>query len=241
MARRFGRTGRRDGRLRLTAKPQQGRTAVLISGSGSNLQALIDAVSAQTVALDIAVVFSNKPEAYGLQRAAAAGIACEVIDNTAFQSREAYDAAVADCLLAYQPDCLMLAGFMRILSAEFVARFAGRIINIHPSLLPAYPGLDTHQRVLDAGDPIHGCTVHFVTAELDGGPAIIRGTVPVLANDDAVRLAARVLDVEHQIYPLAASLLAEGRIRCDGDEVFLDDARLQSPIEFVDGHTTPAI
>jgi phosphoribosylglycinamide formyltransferase-1 len=206
--------------------------AVLISGGGSNLQALIDATQAETLEMSIAAVLSNVPDAYGLQRAEAAGIPTECVQNKDFPEREEFDAAVARVLDGYQPDLLILAGFMRILSAGFVNRFAGRIINIHPSLLPKYPGLHTHRRALDAGDVWHGATVHFVTEELDAGPLIIQGRVPVQKDDDAGTLAARVLQIEHLIYPEAARLFAAGRLAlCDGCS-YLDGELLTDPIQF---------
>lgn len=212
--------------------------AVLISGGGSNLQAFIDAFQAKSLEMPIVVVLSNKPDAYGLQRAQAAGIPTECVQNKDFSDRESFDAAVAGVLDAYQPDLLILAGFMRILSVDFVNHYAGRIINIHPSLLPKYPGLHTHQRALDAGDDWHGATVHFVTEELDAGPLIIQGRVPVQQDDDADTLAARVLQVEHLIYPEAARLFATGRLTFRNGASFLDGEQLREPIQF-DAHRQP--
>ena len=185
-----------------------GRAAVLISGGGSNLQSLIDAIAAGDLAMRICVVVSNKPNAVGLERARRAGITTLSIANTDYADRDAFDSALAAALDRHAPDFLILAGFMRILTPAFVLRFAGRILNIHPSLLPDYAGLNTHQRVLDANEQWHGCTVHFVTDELDGGAPIIQGRVPVLENDNAETLADRVLQGEHRIYPIAAGLLA---------------------------------
>lgn len=185
---------------------------VLISGSGSNLQAFIDASSNGTLNADIAAVISNKAGVMGLKRANNAGIANEVIDHKQFADRECFDAELAERIESYQPDLVILAGFMRILTPEFVDRFAGRIMNIHPSLLPKYPGLHTHQRAIDAGDKKAGATVHFVTSELDGGPAIIQAEVPILPGDDENALASRVLVQEHQIYPLAAQWYCEGKL-----------------------------
>lgn len=206
--------------------------AILISGGGSNLQAIIDACQAGTLDLDLAVVLSNKPRAGGIERARQAGIPVEVVENTAFANREQFDGALADTLGRYAPDLLILAGFMRILSAAFVRRFEGRIVNIHPSLLPEYPGLHTHQRVLDAFEQTHGATVHFVTAELDGGPPIIQGRVAVLEDDDASTLAARVLETEHRIYPEAARLIASGRIEYRDGQTFFDGKRLQQALQY---------
>lgn len=183
------------------------RYAILISGRGSNMQALLAAGLPATCA----VVISNRPEAAGLAWARAQGVNCLALDHRAYASREAFDAALAEALERHQVDFVFLAGFMRILSAAFVARFAGRLVNIHPSLLPAFPGLDTHAAALAAGVRLHGCTVHFVTAELDSGPIISQAAVPVLPDDDAERLAARVLAQEHILYPQAARALLEGR------------------------------
>jgi phosphoribosylglycinamide formyltransferase-1 len=206
--------------------------AVLVSGSGSNLQALIDATRDGRLALDIVVVASNRPDAKALERAQRAGVATECVVSADFKSRAAFDDALANVLQPYQPDFLLLAGFMRILTPAFVRRYTGRTLNIHPSLLPNYPGLDTHRRVLDAGDPWHGCTVHFVTDRLDGGPPIIQGRVPVLPGDDAEQLAARVLAVEHRIYPQAAEMLASGRLEWRAGKVWLDGQPLLTPLQY---------
>jgi phosphoribosylglycinamide formyltransferase-1 len=206
--------------------------AILISGGGSNLQAFIDAQKAQTLNLHLAVVLSNKPDAFGLQRARDAGIPTECVQNGDFADRESFDTAVARALDPYQPDLLILAGFMRILSASFVQHFAGRILNIHPSLLPKYPGLHTHQRAIDAGDSWHGATVHFVTEELDSGPLIIQGRVPIEESDDAKSLAARTLVIEHRIYPEAARLFATGRLVFRDGQTLLDGEPLLEPIRF---------
>ncbi len=203
------------------------RLVVLISGSGSNLQAFIDAVAGGSLPAEIAAVVSNKADAYGLERARKADIATEVIDHKQFDSRERFDAALVDTIEPYQPDLIILAGFMRILTPVFVSQYRGRLLNIHPSLLPKYPGLHTHQRALDAGDTEHGVTVHFVTEELDGGPAIIQTRVPVLPNDDADVLAARVLEQEHKIYPLVALWFAEGRLTLEDNGVVLDSVVVQ--------------
>lgn len=185
---------------------------VLISGSGSNLQAFIDASKNGSLDAEIAAVISNKAGVMGLERADNAGIANEVIDHKQFADRESFDAELADRIESYKPDLVILAGFMRILTPEFVDRFAGRIMNIHPSLLPKYPGLHTHKRAIEAGDTTAGVTVHFVTSELDGGPAIIQAEVPILSGDDEDTLASRVLVQEHQIYPLAAQWFCEGKL-----------------------------
>lgn len=210
------------------------RIVVLISGSGTNLQALIDAVSAGSVTADIAAVISNRPGVGGLTRAEQAGIATEVLDHKQFADRAAFDAALAERIDAYQPDLVVLAGFMRILTPEFTGRYAGRMLNIHPSLLPAYQGLATHQRALDAGEAVHGVTVHFVTAELDGGPSVIQARVPILASDNAESLAKRVQQQEHIVYPLAVKWFTESRLRLTDGQVWLDNEPLPSSGHLID-------
>lgn len=205
--------------------------AVLISGNGSNLQAFIDAVTARELDIELAVVISNKANAYGLSRANKAGVAAMTVPSIDYQNRADFEVALARAVDSYEPDIIVLAGFMRILTPSFVSRYAGRIINIHPSLLPKYPGLHTHQRVLEAGERWHGCTVHYVSEELDGGPAIIQGRVPVLDHDDEDQLAARVLEVEHKIFPRALALIANGRIRLEDAEVWYDGQKLLEPIQ----------
>ena len=209
---------------------QRTRAAVLISGSGSNLQSFIDKVGSGELDLDLVLVVSNRADAFGLQRAANAGIPAEVIAHTDFANRDGFDEAVAAELERHAVDLIILAGFMRILSAGFVHRFSGRILNVHPALLPAYPGLDTHQRVLDAGDEQHGSTVHFVTEELDGGPLIMQGRIVVRAGEDAAALATRVQSVEHQIYPAVAALFAAGRLRFKDNNAYLDQQKLERPL-----------
>lgn len=189
------------------------RTAVFISGRGSNLQALIDAAKASDYPAEIALVIANRDDAYGLRRAEAAGIATKIILHKDFPTRNAFDAALHDACVAYEIEFICLAGFMRVLTAEFVAKWKGRMINIHPSLLPAYPGLNTHARAIAAGEKKSGCTVHFVEADVDTGPIILQAEVPVMADDTAETLAARVLEQEVAIYPKALRLLAEGKIR----------------------------
>jgi phosphoribosylglycinamide formyltransferase-1 len=186
---------------------------VLISGGGTNLQAIIDAIEAAHIRARIGVVISNRPDAGGLARAAAAGIATEVLDHRDYATREAYDQVLGDRLEAQRPDLVVLAGFMRILGAAFVARFPGRLINIHPSLLPAYRGLHTHERVLAAGEREHGCSVHYVIPALDAGPVIAQAVVPVHPGDTAEQLAARVQAMEHHLYPRVVGWIAEGRVR----------------------------
>ena len=204
---------------------QTARLVVLISGGGSNLQSFIDACGGDNSDLDakIAAVISNKPEAKGLDRASQVGIPNIIVDHRAFDSREEFDANLGDVIESFAPDLVILAGFMRILTPNFVNRFIGKLINIHPSLLPAYPGLHTHQRALDAGDAEAGATVHFVTPELDGGPAIVQAKVPILTDDNASSLAARVLSVEHKIYPTAAQWFCSGRLEMKNGQAILDN------------------
>jgi len=190
------------------------RVAVLISGRGSNMAALIEAAKAADYPAEIALVVSNRPDAGGLSTAHAAGIATEVIDHTAFgKDRAAFERALQAVLEKHHIDLVCLAGFMRVLGADFVRRWQERMLNIHPALLPAFKGLDTHARALAAGVKLHGATVHFVVPEMDSGPIIAQGAVAVHDDDTEDRLAARVLAVEHRIYPLALRLVAEGRVR----------------------------
>ena len=198
------------------------RLAILISGRGSNLQAFIDACDRGVLSADIAVVISNNPGAEGLEKAAAAGIPTRCIDHRDFPSREHFDEALAGEVQLWQADAVILAGFMRILTPIFIQPFSGRLLNVHPSLLPRYPGLHTHQRALDAGDSQGGVTVHFVTLELDGGPPIIQSRVPIIPGDTAQTLASRVLVKEHLIYPLAAQWLITGRLQLTDDGASLD-------------------
>ena len=186
--------------------------AVLISGAGSNLQALIDASARQRLDGRIGLVLSNKPGVSGLDRAAAAGIECAVVNHKEYGSREDFDRALVAALAPQQPDLVILAGFMRILTPEFIEPYQGRLLNIHPSLLPKYPGLNTHQRALEAGDEFAGATVHFVTEELDGGPPVVFARVPIGADDTPETLSGRVRAREHQIYPLAAQWFCQGRL-----------------------------
>lgn len=206
--------------------PKRPRLVVLISGSGSNLQAFIDASQNGTLNADIVGVVSNKADVLGLERAKKSNIPCEVLDHREFADRESFDAELGERISSYQPDLVILAGFMRILTPEFVNRFAGHIINIHPSLLPKYPGLHTHQRAIDAGDNAAGATVHFVTSDLDGGPAIIQAEVPINNGDNADILASRILIQEHQIFPLAAQWFCEGRLTLNNGIPHLDQKAL---------------
>jgi phosphoribosylglycinamide formyltransferase-1 len=198
---------------------------VLISGSGSNLQALIDSQADGNPAC-IRAVIANRADAFGLTRAQGAPIPTAVLDHKAFSSREAFDAALMELIDGYAPDLVILAGFMRILTPGFVRHYQGRLLNIHPSLLPKYKGLDTHRRALEAGDSEHGCSVHFVTEELDGGPVAIQATLQVNSGDDIESLTQRVHAAEHQIYPLAMRWFAEGRLRLAEQGAMLDGVTL---------------
>jgi phosphoribosylglycinamide formyltransferase-1 len=198
---------------------------VLISGSGSNLQALIDSQADGNPAC-IRAVIANRADAFGLTRAQGAHIPTAVLDHKAFSSREAFDAALMELIDGYAPDLVILAGFMRILTPGFVRHYQGRLLNIHPSLLPKYKGLDTHRRALEAGDSEHGCSVHFVTEELDGGPVAIQATLQVNSGDDIESLTQRVHAAEHQIYPLAMRWFAEGRLRLAEQGAMLDGVTL---------------
>ena len=201
---------------------------VLLSGSGSNLQALIDSSAIPDSSVRIGAVISNSADAYGLQRAAAAGIETAVLDHTEFEGREAFDAALVACIDGFAPDLVVLAGFMRILSGGFVRHYQGRPLNIHPSLLPRYKGLHTHRRALEAGDAEHGCSVHFVTEELDGGPLVVQAVVPVAPDDTVQSLAQRVHAQEHVIYPMAVHWFANGRLRLGEQGALLDGQPLSA-------------
>lgn len=191
------------------------RIVILISGRGSNMEAIVQAAAAEGWPAQIAAVVSNRPQAQGLQYAAARGIATAVVDHKAHASREAFDTELARVIDGFAPDLVVLAGFMRILTPAFVTHYAGRLLNIHPSLLPAFPGLHTHQRAIDAGCKLAGATVHFVTPELDHGPIVIQAAVPVLPQDTEAALSARVLVQEHRIYPRAVRWFVSGRLGVD--------------------------
>ena len=195
------------------------KTGVLISGSGTNLQALLDHAADPDFPAEIVAVISNRPHAPGLKRAAAARVAARVIDHTEFSDREGFDAALNAALIEAGCEFLCLAGFMRVLSRRFVEAWRNRLVNIHPSLLPSFRGLNAQAQAIAAGVRIAGCTVHFVRAETDSGPIIVQGAVPVLDGDNAQTLAERILAVEHQIYPMALRMIAEGRVRVEGDRV----------------------
>lgn len=216
--------------------PPRKRVAAFISGGGSNMLALARAAESPDFPAEIVAVFCDRAEAGGLAKAEALGIPTHTFLRRDFPGKEAHEAAILDALDAVAPDIVCLAGYMRLLSGAFIARYEGRILNIHPSLLPLFPGLHTHQRAIDAGLRIAGCTVHFVTEGMDEGPAIVQAAVPVLPADTAETLAARVLTVEHRSYPLALRLVAEGRVRmedgravCSGDLPAVDGACLISP------------
>ncbi|WP_028669575.1 phosphoribosylglycinamide formyltransferase [Saccharospirillum impatiens] len=202
------------------------RIVVLISGGGSNLQSLLDQCQAGILDAQIGAVISNRPDAFGLSRARQAGVKALTLDHTDFTERAAFDRALAELVDAQQPDLIVLAGFMRILTDDFVKQFAGKMINIHPSLLPLYPGLNTHQRALDAGDSKAGATVHFVTAELDGGPAIARVEVDITDQDNAESLARKVLTQEHKLYPAVVDWFVKGRLSLNNNQALLDDSPL---------------
>ncbi len=204
---------------------------VLISGSGSNLQAIINAIKAGRLRARIAAVISNRADVYGLQRAADAGIPTITLDHTRFDSRAAFDQALQAQIDGFEPDLVVLAGFMRILTPDFVRHYAGRMLNIHPSLLPLYKGIHTHRRVLEDGGHEHGVSVHFVTPELDGGPVIIQAKVPVLPSDTEQSLAQRIQEQEHIIYPQALKWFVEGRLTLEGNRAMLDGKALTRPAQ----------
>lgn len=202
------------------------RIVVLLSGSGTTLQSMIDA----ELPANICAVISNKADVTGLRRAEKAGIASHVLDHTRFTSREEFDLELKNLIEQQHADLIVLAGFMRILSDDFVHHFYGKLINIHPSLLPKYKGMHTHQRVMDDSEPLHGSSVHFVNTELDGGPVVLQARVPVLPSDDVKSLELRIKSKEHLIYPTAISWLAEGRIELKDDEVYMDQKKMTGPV-----------
>lgn len=204
--------------------PRRLAVGVMISGRGSNLQALLDACAAADYPARIVLVISNRPEAAGLARAEAAGVPTLVLDHRAYESRDGFDAAVTAAFEDAGVELICLAGFMRLLSAGFVAHWRDRLINIHPAILPAFKGLDTHARALATGAKLHGCTVHYVRFDMDTGPVVGQAAVPVLADDDEARLAARVLAAEHRLYPHCLRLIAEGRVRIAGDAAVVTGA-----------------
>ncbi|HIJ21700.1 MAG: phosphoribosylglycinamide formyltransferase [Gammaproteobacteria bacterium] len=212
-------------------QPSPIKIVVLISGRGSNLQSLFHAQQAEQLNVEFAAVISNRPQAAGLQFAQQQQLATTVVDHTRYSGRESYDQSLIEAIDSHHPQLVVLAGFMRILTPQFVRHYAGRLINIHPSLLPNFKGLHTHQQALDAGVEQHGASVHFVTEELDGGPVFLQATVAVEADDTAEVLAARVLHQEHQLYPAAVQLIAEGRIALVDGRLYFDDTVLYEPIQ----------
>jgi phosphoribosylglycinamide formyltransferase-1 len=204
--------------------PVPKRLVILVSGGGSNLQSLIDGCATGQINATVAAVISNNPEAGGLERAAKAGIPNLAIDHRTFESRASFDQSLSELIDNFSPDLVILAGFMRILTEKFVHHFLGRMMNIHPSLLPAYPGLNTHRRAIEAGDKQAGATVHFVTPELDGGPSIIQAQVNIEATDNEASLAAKVLDFEHKIYPKAVQWFCDNRLVMENYQVKFDES-----------------
>jgi len=200
------------------------KLVILISGRGSNMEAII---RAQIPGAEVSAVIANRPDAEGLAFAVDQGIVTQVVDHKAYPSREAFDAALADAIDAHRPDLVVLAGFMRVLTDAFVTRYAGRLLNIHPSLLPSFPGLHTHRKALEAGVRVHGATVHFVTPTLDCGPVVIQAVVPVLPGDDEAALARRVLEQEHRIYPQAVRWFVDGRLTLTDGRVLVQGERAQ--------------
>ena len=205
------------------------KLAVLISGRGSNLQALIEAASTTAFPAEIVCVISNNAGAGGLERAAAAGLSTAVVPHRDYPDRESFESSLSEEIRSSGAELVALAGFMRLLTATFVEEWSNQLINIHPSLLPAFKGLHTHERALEAGVRYTGCTVHYVRPEMDEGPVIVQAAVPVLPGDDADTLAARVLKQEHVIYPLAVRLIAENRVRVEAERAMIDDAGLGTP------------
>jgi len=198
------------------------RAVVLISGSGSNLQAFIDQVTTKQLELDISLVISNKSDAYGLKRAENAGIESDCINHRDYSSRLEFDQALMARIDQAKPDIVILAGFMRILTSDFVNHYTGRLVNIHPSLLPKYPGVDTHQRAIDAGDKWHGASIHFVVPEVDAGPVILQGQLAINSDDTPETLQQRIHKIEHKLYPLAVKWFSEGRLSEQDGQILLD-------------------
>jgi phosphoribosylglycinamide formyltransferase-1 len=211
--------------------PETPAIVVLISGSGSNLQAIIDALQAGRIVGHIAAVISNRPDAQGLERASRAGIPTRVLDHSLYPDRDQFDAELMSVIDEYRPELIVLAGFMRILTEGFVCHYEGRMLNIHPSLLPKYRGLNTHARAIEAGDSEHGVSVHFVTPELDGGPVIIQARVPLGTGVTPQELAAQVLEKEHIIYPLAIGWYTAGQLRLENHQVLLNGKVLERPVQ----------
>jgi len=214
--------------------PQKKKVAVLISGNGSNLQALIDYQRLHADSFEIVTVLSNRPDAYGIERAEKAGIMTIVLDHNDYDSREAFDKMMIGLLDAMEPDLLVLAGFMRILTPEFTQHYAGKMLNIHPSLLPKYPGLNTHQKAIEAGDKEHGLSIHFVTAELDGGPVILQASTEIARDDNAESLQQKVHKLEHLTYPLVVDWFCQDKLCLQDNQVLYQGQTLAAPLTFTD-------
>lgn len=209
------------------------RLIVLISGNGSNLQAIIDAIAAKKLTAEIVCVISNRADAFGLERAKKADIPTQVLEKKNFKDADEYDAALEKIITQYHPNLIILAGFMRILTPTFVQHFAGKIVNIHPSLLPKYPGLHTHEKVIANKDAEHGVSIHFVTEELDGGPLIAQAKLSVLPTDTLLTLKEKVHNLEHQVYPEVIQWIVAGRLKIDGNHAYLDGKILENPQSIV--------
>ena len=222
----------RKGKVRLSNFNQNATATVLISGSGSNLQAFIDLISSKILKLNILAVISDNKNAHGLIRAKKAKIKTICIENKKYPNKKNFDQKLSEIIDMFDPNFIFLAGFMRILRKDFVKKYEGKIINIHPSLLPNYPGLNTHQRAIESNEKWHGCSVHFVTEEVDEGPLIMQSKIPILNNDSSDKLAIRVLKREHIIYPKTVELLISGRIKYKNSQAWLDGKLLQKPIMF---------
>ena len=222
----------RKGKVRLSNFNQNATATVLISGSGSNLQAFIDLISSKILKLNILAVISDNKNAHGLIRAKKAKIKTICIENKKYPNKKDFDQKLSEIIDMFDPNFIFLAGFMRILRKDFVKKYEGKIINIHPSLLPKYPGLNTHQRAIESNEKWHGCSVHFVTEKVDEGPLIMQSKIPILNNDSSDKLAIRVLKREHIIYPKTAELLISGRIKYKNSQAWLDGKLLQKPIMF---------
>ncbi len=221
---------------------QKIRLVVLISGRGSNLQAILDQAVSGELPVEVAAVVSNRPGVHGLERARQAGVPALELDHKNFADRPEFEAALIETIDHRHPDLVVLAGFMRVLTAGFTEHYRGRLLNIHPSLLPKFRGLHTHERAIAAGETEHGASIHFVTAELDGGPVIVQARVPVLPGDDSDALAARVLEQEHRLFPLAIRWFAEQRLRLEGEQVWFDGQPLVEQLrleQFAAGQSAP--
>lgn len=216
--------------------PDKLPVVILISGTGSNMQRIAELAVNNELSIEVKAVISDRADAKGLTTANGMGIATAALSPKSFGDRSQFDGALAELIESHKPRLVILAGFMRILTPAFTQQFAGRLLNIHPSLLPKYPGLHTHQRALEAGDKEHGASVHFVTEELDGGPLVIQARVPVLPGDTEASLSQRVLQQEHRIYPEAIRLFACGRLKCVDNTVWLDQHELKAPIQLEIGH-----